>query len=67
MTIADVDAHLAAGTITELQAEVLRFRIQGLSHRVIGRGMNRAPETIRHHEQAALRRIANAPTEETAA
>ena len=59
MTTDDIDRHEHAGTITQLQAEVLRFRIQGLSHRKIALGLGKAPETIRHHEQAALRRIAN--------
>lgn len=59
MTTDDVDRHHANGTITQLQAEVLRFRIQGLSHRKIALGLGKAPETIRGHEAAALRRIAN--------
>lgn len=53
-----IDDHLAAGTITELQAQILHLRRRGFSQRQIALGLLKSRSAVRDLERAALLNIA---------
>jgi DNA-binding NarL/FixJ family response regulator len=57
MTHDDIDRYEHDGTLTRIQAEVLRYRLRGVSWRIIADGLLKDPATIRGHHAAAMRRI----------
>jgi DNA-binding CsgD family transcriptional regulator len=52
-----IDAHLAAGTITTRQAEILHLRRRGFSQYQTARGLSISRSTVRSLERTALDKI----------
>lgn len=58
MTRADLDKHLAAGTITQREHDVLLLRARGLSQNQIALALNLSRSRVRALERQAHLRIA---------
>lgn len=59
MTREQIDAHLAAHTITARQAEILHLRRRGFSLNQIALGLSISRESVRSIERAGLTNITN--------
>lgn len=57
LTRDQIDTHLAAGTITPRQAEILHLRRRDFSQRTIALGLSISRSTVRDLERAAHENI----------